>query len=237
MISIGEELERENPLLENSQLSPAINLMETQQPIPDDIVRNDEEDLQLLARARAVGVQYEFAQHGASETEQDRRRRRQRNQRRVSHEEGRLREVVGDLPPPPLAGSSQVEDNAYSAIRAFEVEQMTYTFSCCEVCKERRLECKGTRNMCTRCRRDKKIPKVWSEENNMDAMSVPEILSGMSHAEQMLIARLAPTVHVHMLKHGGIASKGHCIAFPQAVQEPAEIIRVRRQGKDDTHKD
>ena len=127
MISIGEELERENSLLENSQLSPAINLMETQQPIPDDIVRNNEEDLQLLARARAVGVQYEFAQHGASETEEDRRRRRRRNQRRVSHEEGRLREVVGDLPPPPLAGSSQVEDNAYSAIRAFEVEQMTYT--------------------------------------------------------------------------------------------------------------
>ena len=62
-------------------------------------------------------MQYEFAQHGASETEEDRRRRRRRNQRRVSHEEGRLREVVGDLPPPPLAGSSQVEDNAYSAIQ------------------------------------------------------------------------------------------------------------------------
>ena len=57
----------------------------------------------------------------------------------------------------------------------------------------------------------------------------------MSDAEQMLIARLAPTVHVHMLKHGGIASKGHFIAFPQAVQEPATILprlpadrRVRR---------
>ena len=81
----------------------------------------------------------------------------------------------------------------------------------------------------------------------MDPMSVPQELSGMSDAEQMLIARLAPTVHVHMLKHGGIASKGHCIAFPQAVQEPAtilpglpvevDIIRVRRQGRDDTHKD
>ena len=68
----------------------------------------------------------------------------------------------------------------------------------------------------------------------------------MSDAKQMLIARLAPTVHVHMLRHGGIASKGHCIAFPQAVQEPAtillhlptevDIIHVRRQGKD-THKD
>ena len=69
----------------------------------------------------------------------------------------------------------------------------------------------------------------------------------MSDAEQMLIARLPPTVHVHMLKQGGIASRGHCIAFPQAMQEPAtilprlpgevDIIRVRRQGKDDSHKD
>ena len=31
----------------------------------------------------------------------------------------------------------------------------------------------------------------------MDPMAVPEILSDMSDAEQMLIARLAPTVHVH----------------------------------------
>ena len=133
------------------------------------------------------------------------------------------------------------------AIRAFEVEQMTYKFSCCEVCQERRLEAKGTANMGTRCRRDKKVPKVWSEENNMDPMSVPEKLFDMSDAEQMLIARLAPTVHVHMLKHGGIASRGHCIAFPQAVQEPAtilprlpaevDIIRVRREGGNDTHKD
>ena len=111
--------------MENSQLSPAINLMETQQPIPDDIVRNDEEDLQLLVRARAVGVQYEFAQHGAPETEEDRRRRRLRNQRRVSHWEGRLREVVGDLPPPPLAGSSQVEDNAYSRFDLRSLEGTT----------------------------------------------------------------------------------------------------------------
>ena len=81
----------------------------------------------------------------------------------------------------------------------------------------------------------------------MDPLSVPEELSGMSDAEQMLIARLAHTVHVHMLRHGGITSRGHCIAFPQVVQEPAtvlphlpaevDITRVRRQGKDDTHKD
>ena len=106
-------------------------------------------------------MQYEFAQPGVVETEDNTRKRKRRNQRRVSNEEKRLREVVGDLPPPPLAGSSQIEDNAYCAIRAFEVEQMTDMFSSCEVCKERRLECKGTGNTCTRCRRGKKVSKVW----------------------------------------------------------------------------
>ena len=152
-------------------------------------------------------MQYEFAQPGVVETEDDTRKRKRRNQRRVSYEEKRLREVVGDLPPPPLAGSTQIDDNAYCAIRAFEVEQMTYLFSPCKVCKERRLECKGTGNTCTRCRRDKKVPKVWSDKNNMDLFSVPEELSGMSDAEQVLTARLAPTVDVHMLRHGGIASR------------------------------
>ena len=81
----------------------------------------------------------------------------------------------------------------------------------------------------------------------MDPMAFPEILSNMSDAEQISVPRLAHTVHVHLLKHGGISSKGHGIAFPQAVQEPAtilprlsakvDIIRVRRQGKDATHKD
>ena len=123
---------------------------------------------------------------------------------------------------------------------------MTYKFSCCEVCKKRRLECKGSENMCAHCRRDKKVPKVWSGKNNMDPMCIPEELSEMPDAEQMLIARLAPTVHVHMLQHEGIASRGHCIAFPQAVQEPAtvlprlprevDIIRVRRQGKDEARR-
>ena len=167
---------------------------------------------------------YEFAHPGVDETDDDQRKRKQRNQRRVTDEERRLCEVVGDLPPPPPAGSSQLEDNAYFAIRKFEVEQMTYMFNCCEVCNEQRLEGKCTRNICTRCRKDKKVPKVWSDENNMGPMAVPEELSEMSDAEQMLIARLAPTGHVHMLKHGGIASRGHCIAFPQAVQEPVTIL-------------
>ena len=186
-------MERDTPVVEIALIEGASNSQGTQHPIPDVNTESSShlEDDRLIVRARAVGVDYEFAKPGEVETDDDRRKRQPRNQRRISEQEKRLREVVGDLPPPPPAGSSQKEDSAYSA--------------------------------------------------------VPEILSNMSDAEQMLIARLAPTVHVHLLKHGGIASKGHCIAFPQAVQEPAtilprlpaevDIIRVRRQGKDDTHKD
>ena len=64
-------------------------------------------------------MDYEFAKPGVVETEDDRRKRKWRNQRRISEQEKRLREVVGDLPPHPPAGSSQQEDKAYSAIRAF----------------------------------------------------------------------------------------------------------------------
>lgn len=171
------------PILEASNLVGTVH-----HPIAEVNNSSHLEHSSLIARARAVGVIYEFAHAGVDETDDDRRKRNRQNQRRVTDEERRLLEVVGDLPPPPPAGSRQSEGNAFFGIRKFEVEQMTYKFSCCEVCKERRLESKGTRNMCTHCRRDKNVPKVWSEENNMDPMSVPEDLSEMSDAEQMLIA-------------------------------------------------
>jgi len=82
-------------------------LPETQQPVPEVNDRNQFKDLHLIARASAVGVQYEFAQHGIVETEDDKRKRQRQNQRKMTDEEKRLREVVGDLPPPPLAGSSK----------------------------------------------------------------------------------------------------------------------------------
>ena len=140
-------MERDTPVVENGPIEGASNSQGTQQPLPEENNCSQLEDDRLIARARAVGVDYEFAKPGVVETEDDRRKRKRRNQRRTSQQEKRLREVVGDLPPPPPAGSSQQEDKAYSAIRAFEVEQMTYAFSFCEVCKERRLECKGTRNV------------------------------------------------------------------------------------------
>jgi len=57
---------------------------------------------------------------------------------RILKQERKLLEVISDLPPPPPPGSSQQEDACYVAIGAFEVDQMTYKFLYCDICKERR---------------------------------------------------------------------------------------------------
>ena len=94
---LGEEFEREIPVLEDNISLDEGNSVETQQPIPEVNNSSHVEDSRLIDRARAVGVAYEFAKPGV-ETEDERRKRQRRNQRRVTDEERRLREVVGDLP-------------------------------------------------------------------------------------------------------------------------------------------
>lgn len=149
---IGGEFERGNIVKEDCVVSAATDEICTQEPnnpVHEAVERNNSEDPRLIERAKVVGVQYEFAQDGVVETEPDRVKRCHRNQRNIVGEERRLREAIGYLPPPPPMGLSEVEDKAYCAIHAFEVEQLTYSFSCCDICKERRLECKGFGNMCT----------------------------------------------------------------------------------------
>ncbi|CAC5388042.1 unnamed protein product [Mytilus coruscus] len=81
----------------------------------------------------------------------------------------------------------------------------------------------------------------------MDPKHTPSELADLTVVEQQLICRISPCINVHMLGHGGIASGGHCVTFPQEVNEPAKIfprlpeeinvIRVRKQGKNGTSKD
>ena len=100
-------MERHTPAVENGPIEGASNVQETQQPLPEVNSSSHLADDRLIARARVVGVDYEFAKPGEVEMEDDRRKRQRRNQRRISEQEKRLREAVGDLPPPPPAGSSQ----------------------------------------------------------------------------------------------------------------------------------
>lgn len=71
-------------------------------------------------------------------------------------------------------------------------------------------------------------------------------LQGMSIVEQQLISKISPCMNVHMLKHGGIASSGHCVTFQQEINQPAQILprlppeiqilKVRKKGRNDTSK-
>ena len=77
LIVIGEDFERENPVFENLPLlATSYSTSQIQQPVREVNDSDHSDDLQLVARARAVGVQYEFAQHGVAETEDDRRKRK-----------------------------------------------------------------------------------------------------------------------------------------------------------------
>jgi hypothetical protein len=100
---------------------------------------------------------------------------------------------------------------------------------------------------CEKCIREKNHIKMFSSENNMDPGKMPNELKNLSIVEQQLIARISPCINVHMLKHGGIAANGHCVAFPQEIDKPSKILpnlpseinifKVRKQGQNDTFKD
>ena len=82
---------------------------------------------------------------------------------------------------------------------------------------------------------------MYSAENNMDQKPLPTEFATLSIIEQQLISRISSCINIHLLKHGCIASNGHCVNFPQEINEPAKmfprlpgeikIIKVRKQGK------
>lgn len=135
------------------------------------------------------------------------------------------------------------------AKRSFELKEMAYKFNLCSICHERRLEMKMTpKEMCFRCAKEKTSIKIFSSDNNMDPKSVPSELQDPTIVEQQLISRISPAINIHMLKHGGIASSGHCVTFPQQINEPATdlpklpseiniILKVKRKGKNDSSKE
>ncbi|XP_053405155.1 uncharacterized protein LOC123560749 [Mercenaria mercenaria] len=88
---------------------------------------------------------------------------------------------------------------------------------------------------------------MFSPENVMDPKPQPDELKHLTTIEQQLICRISPCINVHMLKHGGIASSGHCVTFPQELNEPAQIfprlpneiniLKVRKLGLNHSSKE
>ena len=84
----------------------------------------------------------------------------------------------------------------------------------CTICKEtwptkENLSKDPARYVYHRCTRDKKLPKVYSAENDMDPGIVPPQLAGLTQIEEMLIARVCRIMSVYR-KHGGQGLQGTC---------------------------
>ena len=53
---------------------------------------------------------------------------------------------------------------------------------------------------CDRCKRDKKPVKYFSSANDMDPGTVPDLLKGLTQAEEMLLAKGCPVMRIYRLK-------------------------------------
>ena len=68
-------MERDTPVVENGPIEGASNSQGTQQSLPEENNCSQLEDDRLVARARVVGVDYEFAKPGVVETEDDKKKK------------------------------------------------------------------------------------------------------------------------------------------------------------------
>ena len=139
---------------------------------------------------------------------------------------------------------------AQQNIRKFH-DEIALTIYKCIVCHEAWPINRNTGNTeqytCTRCKRDKFIPKKFSLGNSMIPTNVPTELEDLTQVEEMLIAKALPVMSVYVKPGGQRAYSGHCINFPQDVKQLAKIlprypkdvsvIILKMKGKDNTFKD
>ena len=175
------------------------------------------------------------------EEEAEERRQEERDRQRRHRELERLR------PQTALA-------RANVKIAKFHSNLATLHLSSCSICLERSHVKKTLLHetehlVCTRCKRDKQSPKVYSRENNMDPGSVPQELLGLTQVEEMLVAAVMPMMSIYRLPYGQYGYSGHVINFPQYVLSFAatlprlpsqlDVIVVRKERADavQSHRD
>ena len=171
----------------------------------------------------------------AQEDEPDSARRRQQN----ADTQRRLRDLQRQRPHTALT-------RAQAKMATFHSKLASLEFSKCTVCLERYHVKKtpsvslNTDKVCTRCKRDKHTPKIYSSENSMDPGPVPPELSGLTQVEEMLISAVMPMMSVYRLPYGQYGYSGHVINFPQDVLSFAttlprlpsqlDVVVVRKEG-------
>ena len=109
--------------------------------------------------------------------------------------------------------------------------------------------------VCTKCKNVKNHPSKYSgikskiehlapasqlqRHNNMHFEEVPSVLKDLSLMEEMLIRKVTVAMHVHTLKYGMFASKGHSVSIPNDMKialelpllpEEVGVIIIRKPG-------
>ena len=209
-------------------------------------LNDSEKELHNICRKYVIQFKYPTE----DETKQEKQLRHKRLNRRIKQQETVIAVDPAEIPDCPPSTRDIAFDSALDCVRSFELEQMFYQIRTCKICHERRIDMKmapDSDSICLRCHKDKGKIKQFSDENNINPKLFPSALYDFSIIEQQLISRISLCITVHMLKHGGIASSGHYVTFPQEINEPAQIfprlpeeikiIKVRKQGKTDTSKD
>ncbi len=159
------------------------------------------------------------------------------------HEKGWI-----DTEQKPLHEQQWIKD----AMHSFHQKQNKWEHRLCTVCHELWPTCTSLNtnplhHICTRCLRDKKLPKKFSAANDMDPGQVPPCLTNLTQIEEMLIARACPIMSVYR-RHGGQRGyKGHVLNLPQDLKgfldrlpcnvADLPVLVVRRRGADNTHTD
>ena len=133
----------------------------------------------------------------------------------------------------------------------FHTKQTKWQHHLCSVCHElwptRVAVNTPDAYICTRCKRDKREPKQYSDANDMHPGDVPSCLHDLTKVEEMLISRACPIMSVYR-KHGGQwGYKGHVVNLPQDIQgfldqlpcniSDLPILIIRRHGGENTHAD
>ena len=129
----------------------------------------------------------------------------------------------------------------------FHNKLASYDFQQCPHCNESFpvINCNATFSECTR-KKDKRQPKLYSHENNMDPGDVPDQLQNLTQVE-LLIASVVPMMSVYRLPHGQYGYSGHVLNLPQGVSSFAcklprttselDIVLIRKEGESGSHKD
>ena len=93
-------------------------------------------DIELTCRK--LGVVYEPATSKFNETDQEAVNRKRRINYKIKKQSQKIDPAT--IPDQPPLSDNVVLNEALDSVRAFEIEQMSYKFSCCNICHERRLE-------------------------------------------------------------------------------------------------